>query len=465
MRQLLKQFFVYGLGSTIGKFLSLFLLPIYASVFTPEDYGSLDFIQTITSIVSIFGMIQVETGLQRYYYEYEDMNDRNRLVSTSFLFSFILSLFITILILLSVPFINDYYFEGKYAVEMVLSILVIIPSNLLAIIFVDFRFRKKTFLFTIINVVMVLVTALSSIYAVKFMNMGIMGIIACSTITYYIIFIICFFIWYQQEKCLCFSRGLLKQMLSFGLPKFPARLGSISNSYINRFFMIGLLSVQAIGIYAVSLKIASGMQLILSAFQLAWLPHMYELLTRNNHRIELLKSYKWILLILSYIVFLLALFSKDIVLLLTNEKYVEAAKYAPLLSLYYALYILKEVVDIGVQKTNKTIYTSYIYILSSIINVLLLCLLTPRFGLYGVSCALLFSNAMLFISTMIVSEKLYPIGFPKKPTIFMLLCIVLIVFIFPSLDFSLYMKFGISFLFTLCLSVLFHKQMLHVSSK
>ena len=364
MKQLVKHFFVYGLGSTIGKFLSLFLLPIYASVFTPEDYGSLDFILTIATIISIFGMLQIETGLQRFYYEYETEVDRNKLLSTSFVFTFVLSLIVTLLSLPLIPFVNDNYLEGKYGIELFVSLLVIIPSNLLGILFIDFRYKKKSILFMVINTVLVLITALSSICAVKIFDMGILGVIVCNTGTLFLIFCICFFLWFKEVKILAVDKKMLKQMLSFGLPQFPARLGSISNSYINRFFMMGMLSVSAIGIYSVSLKIASGMQLVLSAFQLAWLPYMYELLSKPNHKKELIKSYKCILWILFYCVALLSIFSKDIVLLLTNESYIEAAKYAPILAYYYAFYILKETADIGVNVTKKPQYTTYIYFIA-----------------------------------------------------------------------------------------------------
>lgn len=462
MMQLIKQFLVYGLGATIGKFLSLFLLPIYASVFTPEDYGSLDFIQTIATIISIFGMLQIETGLQRYYYEYETWDDRNNLLSTSFVFTLLLSVAVTLLSLLFIPLINDKLLDGKYAIELFISLLVIIPSNLLSILFVDFRYKKKSILFMTINISMVLISALSSICAVKLFNMGILGVIVCNTGTFFLIFGICFIIWIKDVKGVSLNKSMLRNMLSFGLPQFPARLGSISNSYINRFFMMGMLSVYAIGIYSVSLKIASGMQLILSAFQLAWWPYIYELLTKPNHKEELVKSYKCILWILFYCVSLFSIFSKDIVLLLTNDSYIEAANYAPILAFYYAFYILKETADIGVNVTKKTQYTTYIYFIAAILNIVLLCFFTSIFGLYGVTGALLVSNVLLFFLTMIVSERLYPIGFPKMQTIIMTGLMLVMVFIPSFVDLSIWLELGGAVILTALLAYICKNQIIKI---
>ena len=151
MNQLLKQFFIYGLGSTIGKFLSVFLLPIYTSVLSPEDYGNLDFIITISTIISVFGLLQIETGLQRFYYDYSDKT-RSELVQSAFVFTLIATFVIFAIACLFLSPMCDKYLGGLYKTEMVISFFGIIPMNLLTIIFVDFRFENKSLIYSILTV-------------------------------------------------------------------------------------------------------------------------------------------------------------------------------------------------------------------------------------------------------------------------------------------------------------------------
>lgn len=459
MNQLVKQFLVYGLGATIGKFLSVFLLPIYASVFTPDDYGYLDFIMTLSSVVTVFGLLQMETGLQRFYYDYEEEN-RNTLVSTAVVFTTILSICFTLLSFVFVPFLSKNYLAGGYQAELVVSLLTIVPTNIMTIIFVDFRFRNMAITYMIINVLMVLVSAVSSIVAVKVLNYGIMGVLLSNTAVHYVVSLSCIIVWLHKNKRLTFDKVQLKTMLSFGLPQFPARLGSLSNSYINRFFMMGMLSVYAIGIYSISLKIASVMQLVQMAFQLAWLPYMYKLLKQPNHKPIIIRYYKEIAFILSSVVLLIAFFSKEITLILTNEQYIEAARYAPLLAFYYCLYILKEVVDIGVNVTKKSKYTSYIFGVAVVVNIALLYFLTPIFQIYGVVGSLLASNFILLYLTMYVSERLYPMGFPALWSLLILLVTMFSIYFITILDMPLLLRGGISALIIFFLALKYKNQIL-----
>ena len=441
MKQLIKQFFVYGLGSTIGKFISVFLLPIYSRVFSPEDYGNLDFIMTLSTIASVFGLLQIETGLQRFYYDYKEGEEQHKLVSTSLVFTFCVTLFITLILLAFSPLISNTCLGGEYTLELIVSFLIMIPTNVITILFVDFRFKNKAIIYMILNVFMVLAQALFSIVAVIIYDMGIIGIVSANTVVYTVVMIAAFIIWSKDGLYLNTDRKMLMEMLKFGFPQFPARLGSISNSYINRFFMIGMLSTYAIGIYSVSLKFASAMQLVQMAFQLAWLPYMYKILKEENHKETIIKLYKQVFLLISACVIIIALFSREIVMILTNEKYIESAKYAPILAFYFGLYLIKEVVDIGVNVTKKSKYTSYIYLLAALLNIILLYVLTPYFGLYGIVISLLLSNFALMYLTMLVSEKLYPMGFPKIWSLSLNIIVILVIVYTTMIDMSLIIKF------------------------
>ena len=453
MKELIKHFFVYGIGATVGKFIALFLLPIYASIFTPDDYGTLDFILALSSILSVFGMIQIETGMQRFYFEEPTEKDQESLVSTAFTFALFCSVIISILSILLIPLVSDYYFSSQYRIELFLSFLAILPNNLLVIMLIIFRYQKRSKIYVLISLSQVLISALSAIYAVKILDYGIYGVILTSTATSYLIFIISLFILLRNMSLLHFDKVKFRQMFAFGAPQFPARLGSISNVYVNRFVMISMLSVAAIGLYSVALKIASGMQLIYTAFQLAWLPFLYELLKKESHKTELVRIYKIVLALLSYIIVTSALFAKEVVLLLTNEQYLESYRLVAVLTFYFALFILKEVVDIGVNVTKQSKYTSYIYFVSVLINIFLLLFLTPTFKLYGVAFSLLISNLVLFFLTLCVSVKLYPIHYPLFKSILILGLTFFVVIL--SIVFDIDFKYRLAFFFIISIAAFF----------
>src|ERR1035438_7217745 len=98
-KKLFKSIFLYGLASSLGKFIGLFLLPMYVRVFPPAQYGIIDLIQTSVTIISIFGMLLLESAIQRFYFELKDELLRRQYISTAFwtisFFSLLLLLFVS----------------------------------------------------------------------------------------------------------------------------------------------------------------------------------------------------------------------------------------------------------------------------------------------------------------------------------------------------------------------------------
>lgn len=419
MKELLKHFFVYGISATIGKFIAFFLLPIYASIFTPTDYGNLDFILSLNSIIAIFGMFQIESGLQRFYYEQDNDKEQKHLLSTAFNFTLVCSVIITILSICSISYMSRTFFDNGYSTELLIAFLSILPNNLIVIIYVFLRFQKKSLAYSIFTITHVLLSAILTIIAVLYYDFGIMGVVVSGTLSSYIILTIALLSMSKSIDLFYFDISKFKLMFSYSAPQFPARIGSVANVYANRFFMMSMLSAASLGLYSVSLRVASGMQLIQNAFILTWLPFFYEILKKEDFHQRFQEVYKYSIIFLSLIVIVLGLFSKEIILFLTNEEYIESYKMVSILAFYYALFIFKEIVDVGVKVTNKTKYNSYIYLSVSFINIGLLFIFIPLYGLYGVCISLLLSNLLLFILTMWNSVILYPsLRFPIFFTLF-----------------------------------------------
>lgn len=460
MKELIKHFFVYGISATIGKFIAFFMLPIYASIFTPADYGNLDFILSMTSIVAIFGMFQIESGLQRFYYDQTNDNEKRTLLSTAFNFTLICSFIISLFSIFLIPWISNSFLDGGYEMELLISFLNILPSNLIVILYVFLRFQKKSFAYSIFTITHVLMSALLTIIAVLYYDFGILGVVVSATFTSYVVLVLILFSMHKDISFLILNIAKLKLMFSYSAPQFPARIGSVANVYANRFFMMSLLTATSLGLYSVSLRVASGMQLIQNAFILTWLPFFYEILKKENFQKQFLEVYRNVIFFLSLIVILLGLFSKEIILLLTNEEYIEAHKMVAILALYYALFIFKEIVDVGVKVTNKTQYNSYIYLFVSFVNIGLLFVLVPQYKLGGVCLSLLISNLLLFVLTMWNSVLLYPmLKFPIFYTSFWIGITSIFVVVLMYKEFSFFIRLMMAVLILLIsLIVIFKKR-------
>ncbi len=433
MKELIKNFLIYGLGTAIGKFISVFLLPIYTAYFSPEDYGNLELILTCTSILGAFGMLQIETSFQRYFYDYE-ADEKKTLCTTALVATLFFSVFFLIVGICLAPFVSHWLKMDGMTSLLMLSFVTVIPTNIVVILFVIFRFSDKPKMFTILNVTNILLTISLTILFVLVFDLSIKGVVYATLLSSSVVMLISLYIC-RNSFAKNWNLKQAKKMLAFGLPQFPARLGSLSNSYINRFFIVGKFSVYTLGLFSFGLRIASLMLMVQSAMQLAWLPYMYKLIkTDPDHKRLLRDQVKRLIRAILLLCILISLFSKELVLLLSNQEYFDAYKVVGAISLSYALYIFKDLVDIGVNIKNKTEYTSYIYFIATFLNILFIYLVPNSWGILGISLAMMSSNLILFALTLWVSEKLYRINYSINQLSFYVLMTIAITILLAVYD-------------------------------
>lgn len=125
----------------------------------------------------------------------------------------------------------------------------------------------------------------------------------------------------KQYLLFSFSWKNLMMSFSYALPQFPARVGSVMMVYSNRLFMVFFLTTSIIGLYSFSLKLASGVQILGTAFMMAWLPFMYQQFAKENHRLLFAKFMPLVSCFLFLLVSVLSLLSEDIVSIVAGPNF------------------------------------------------------------------------------------------------------------------------------------------------
>ena len=80
---LAKHSMIYGTGTVINSVVAILLLPIYTRYLTPTDYGVKELIGLTVDIVGILIATAVSSGVLRFYFEYENEQDRNEVISAA----------------------------------------------------------------------------------------------------------------------------------------------------------------------------------------------------------------------------------------------------------------------------------------------------------------------------------------------------------------------------------------------
>lgn len=410
MKEFIKGFFAFGLATSLQKLVGFIILPIYTKMFSPTEYGIIEMISTISSVAVIFGILQLETSLQRYYYESNSLK-KKLLVSNVYGWVILASISVSFILLILSNFLSLKLFntnEYSYLIKLIAIQIPFSNINILGMILLRFQKLNIKFLYVVITnvsfsllfVYLLVIQYQLGLPGVFYAQIGAL-IISSSLVTYYT----------HDFFVIRFSRIISKKIINYAYPQFPARIGSMLLAQSSRFFMIGFLSLSAIGIYSVSMKLASSIQLINTAFIMAWSPFMHAQFKKQNNKHVFANIFPLVVGMSCLVVCIITLCSNEIVRVIATEEYYDAYKYMGGLSLFFALYIIKEVIDIGPKIKEKTKYLSFNFFISVAVNIISLLILIQYLELKGVVIAMIITNLTLVIVSWIISNKLYYIPF------------------------------------------------------
>ena len=84
LRRLGKHSAIYGLGGLVSRILAVLLLPLYTRNLSPSDYGKVETLIALTTVIGIVLRMGIHSAFFRFYFDSKEPADRRRVVRTSF---------------------------------------------------------------------------------------------------------------------------------------------------------------------------------------------------------------------------------------------------------------------------------------------------------------------------------------------------------------------------------------------
>ena len=417
-----KDFFIYGFASVIGKIAAIFLMPIYTNILTKEEYGAMALIASVGGVVNLVSNLNIHSGIARDYYE--EGVDRKKLISTGFLSILVISLSILTVLFFSRHFwgITVLGLKEQFMSAFIVFLFLAPISSLQSYFAILTRYKKKPILFSTGTLLMLMMQLSISIYGVVILRAGIISVYFSFFISELFGFL--FFAYINREFIsVSFDKKILKKALSFSLPTLPAIMAGWVDSSFGQVLIGKSISMEDLGVYSISLSFASVFTLISTALQNVWSPFLFENYKKADFNSQVKQLFAVTAFMLIIISVLLSLFSREIVLLLSNEGYLDASKYLTLLCVPMCFYLLFPFASSGVSITRDTKYIGIAYIVGSLANMSLLFFLIPLLGVVAVPLCLAVSRVLAYIILYDVSERKISYSLPN----YMLLLLVLFV--------------------------------------
>jgi O-antigen/teichoic acid export membrane protein len=405
-KQFIKDSVIYTIGNILVRGVSYFLLPFYTRALSPSDFGLADILLVFTSFASITIALEIVQGVAVYFTENEDQKERIAYASTALWFAMIAyTIFGVFSLLFANPLSQWILGQPGKALIFSLSIFSTWGYGVSYLTVNQLRFDRKPQKYALTGLISSIVTIILTIVFVLFLKLGATGVVAGQMAGN---LVNCFLAIYFGKTSYIFIFDLqkLKQMLSFSIPLVPSSVGSLIMIYVNRVAINNLLSLADVGIYGVAYRISSLIEFIMMGFRTALTPLIYENYQKPETPGEIARIFQYFVAFALLIVMFLGLFSKELVILLAQPSYYEAATIITILAPAYVLGQMN-IFAPGWAITKKTMGFALINILGAILSIILNYSFIPIIGLSGAAWAILITNGLTFTAFMKLSQKYY----------------------------------------------------------
>lgn len=399
-KDLAKNTAIVSIGKICTQLITFFLLPVYTAILSNEEYGVVDLLNTLTSLLLPIVTLQIEQGIFRYLIDCRENNEKQiKLITTIIRFMIIQSIACIVIFLCVSPFIHNEY---KYF--LMANLLMGIFSSLLLQICRGLGDNATYAIGSFITGAFTVVLNVIFIVAFRWGAYGMLGAIAISN------FICAVYIFlkrkiYKYIKPKQFDKTILKEIIKYSVPLIPNMISWWIVSASDRTIISAVIGIAQNGIYSAANKFSGVFTTLYSVFNLTWTESASININSEDRDEFFSKILDFVIrffgcLCLGTIAVMPFVFN-----ILINEKFAEAYYQIPILILGSVFNILVSFVGsiyVAKKLTKEIAKTS---IISAVINIFVNIALIKSIGLYAASISTVIAYALMFIYRWIDVKK------------------------------------------------------------
>ena len=202
----------------------------------------------------------------------------------------------------------------------------------------------------------------------------------------------------------------VNEAVKFGAGLLPHSVLSQIIRQSDRLFILHFVGLAAAGEYAVGWQVASIMLVLLSTFNQAWTPYLFQNLARADEltKRKIVKLSYCIALAFVALFLVVNLASPVIFSTLISNKYQEAQRFVPFIALGYLFLGFYTLVTDYIFYTKKTYLFSILTTVNCAINLALNYMCIQIFGAIGVTYAFAVSSAIIMAAAWFLANRVHP---------------------------------------------------------
>lgn len=397
-KKLIKNIITFAIGNIGSKLVLFFMVPLYTKCLSTDQYGTIEIIETIEQLLIPFMSIVVFDAVIRFgLSKYEQREN----VLKCALFVVLLGSIITIL---TTPLIGLY--PSVYEWRWYISIYVIL--NMFNSVLLNYvKVENKNILYALISIFQTLILALSNIIFLLIKDLGIKGYMCSIFASLLIANILCIIF---GNIIFEFKRGklekvLLKQMLIYSAPLIINNISWWIIHSSDKLMLELMISTEAVGIYAISAKIPSLINVVTSIFQSAWSISSVNEIENDNESSFYSQTLLWLMTLIFGVTICIIFILKPFMRIYVSSDFSDSWKYVPTLMIAACSGSISSFYGCINSALKKNLYNMYTTLIGAIINIVLNYFFILLFGIMGAAIATTFSYFAIAITRMIICKK------------------------------------------------------------
>ncbi|HEU0245715.1 MAG TPA: oligosaccharide flippase family protein [Gaiellaceae bacterium] len=411
LKRLGKHSAIYGLGGLVSRILAVLLLPLYTRYLSPSDYGKVETLIALTTVIGIVLRMGIHSAFFRFYFDSPEPEHRRLVLRTSFWFTMAMATAGLIVGVALSPQISDLLFGTTDDAELVAAAFVGLWAGMNYEQLTSlFRVEERSTAFVAASLSNVLLTIGATLILVVALDKGPIGVIVGNFTGTLLVYAA--LVGYRREQLgLQFDRGLLREMNRFGTPLVPTALFLWVTNFSDRLFLVQLADVTEVGLYSVGVRIASAMVLLLTAFRLAWPAFAYSIEDEGDARRTYAYVLTYLVLVATWVATALALLSPWIVDWIAAPAFDESSRVVGPLAFAAVAFGAYIVVAIGVGRARRTQFNWVVTGVSAVVNIALNLVLIPPYGMMGAAVATVAAYTTMFLGMAWWSQRIYTVPY------------------------------------------------------
>ena len=428
MKDFFQKLFGFSIGPIVGAIIGFITVPITSHLISPEQYGLASMFNLANSILTLIVLFGLDQAFMR---EYNESEDKNKLLFNSILIPFIGTIVVAFALIIFRGFVANLLFGNSFYVQPVFLLAVCLPLFIIEkFLLLSIRMEEKAFKYSLWNILSKLFNLIWLIILLLLYKRTFESVIYATIISQFMVSVI---LCYVCRKNLKFSKNSIdkkqiKKILKFGLPLIPATLIGYGLNSMDAISLRVITSYTELGYYSVALKIVTLLTLVQTSFTNFWSPMAFKWKSENVSNKKYEKVSKGITFVMSLILILILLI-KDLIPVLVSKEYIQVVYILPFLLFHPIFYTMSETTTLGIAFSRKTGYNIIVSTVSLLVNLFLNIILIPEYGAVGAAVATGISYLCFFWTRTIISRRLW-YKMPIKH--FVYTCIILTVATFTN---------------------------------